>query len=159
FQNNELPVPVQVGFDYSTCSAEVAEFAQRVVAKVRDHQRHLVADVIDIGNDLIKVKSELGHGNFSGWLQVEFGWTDRTARNYMAVADRFSAKTEIVSVLPLRTVYLLAAESTPTATRDDIVHRLGGGEALSVAAINEMIGDARAHDRQRKAEAKLSRSA
>lgn len=48
---------------------------------------------IDIGLELIAAKKEVGHGDWGAWLQTEFseeyGLTERTARNYMNVAERF----------------------------------------------------------------------
>jgi hypothetical protein len=51
-----------------------------------------------------------GHGNWLPWLEREFGWTDRTARNFMAVHEA-AAKSEKFSDLnvPVSGLYLLAA--------------------------------------------------
>ena len=66
-------------------------------------------DVVEIGRELIAVKEAIGHGNFTPWLNEQFGWTERTARNYMSVAEQFASKRKCVSGLPLATVYKLAA--------------------------------------------------
>ena len=68
--------------------------SQPVTLEVRAERiRHLQADVqrgiIEIGFELIAAKKEVGHGGWADWLQKEFEWTDRTARRFMAVAERF----------------------------------------------------------------------
>jgi DUF3102 family protein len=42
-------------------------------------------DIIEIGCRLIEAKAIAGHGNWLPWLEREFGWTDKTAENYMNV--------------------------------------------------------------------------
>jgi len=96
------PVHAQTGFDYSGLTANASELAKRAAAKIQQHQRRTSLEIIEIGTDLIKVKGALEHGHFIAWLEAEFGWTDRTARNYMRAALVFGAKSETVSVLPSR---------------------------------------------------------
>lgn len=74
-------------------------------------------DIVEIGRDLIAVKEAIGHGNFLPWIEAEFGMTDRTARNFMSVAETFGSKSEIVSDFTPTILYALAAPSTP----DDVV--------------------------------------
>jgi len=59
------------------------------------------------------------HGNWLPWLEAEFGFTPRTAQNFMNVADKF--KYETVSYLDIapKALYLLllAQNSTPDEAR------------------------------------------
>jgi hypothetical protein len=80
-------------------------------------------DIIAIGQDLIAVKSRLGHGKFTPWLDSEFGMTDRHARNFMNVASRFGSKSEIISDLPVTVIYELASPSTP----DNVIDMVEAG--------------------------------
>jgi hypothetical protein len=57
--------------------------AERIKAKVKK----TLQGVIEIGNDLLAVKKALEHGQFGRWLKGEFGWRQRTAYNFMSVAD------------------------------------------------------------------------
>ena len=41
---------------------------------------------------------------FRQWLLLEFGWSERTAQNYMRVAELFGEKRQHVTDLPLRIV-------------------------------------------------------
>jgi Protein of unknown function (DUF3102) len=47
--------------------------------------------IIEIGRELIAAKAEAAHGEWLPWLDREFGWSERTARNFMQVADAFKS--------------------------------------------------------------------
>lgn len=59
------------------------------VNRIRKLTGDACRNMIEIGKHLIAAKAEVEHGNWANWLEENFGWTDRTARNFMAVADRF----------------------------------------------------------------------
>lgn len=73
--------------------AEISASKEITLAQRADRIRSLQADVqrgiIQIGFELIAAKEQVGHGNWNEWLKKEFKWTDRTARNFMAIAERF----------------------------------------------------------------------
>lgn len=48
-----------------------------------------VENLISTGKVLLEVKAELEHGLFGRWLEAEFSWSDRTARNLMGLAEAF----------------------------------------------------------------------
>jgi hypothetical protein len=81
---------------------DIAVFAMATASKLRQWQRRLVADAIDIGADLIKVKEGLGRGPFHAWLNEQFGEI-RTAQRLMQVSAKFAAKRDTVSCLQLST--------------------------------------------------------
>jgi Protein of unknown function (DUF3102) len=55
------------------------------------------------GAALVRTKEALPHGAFSNWLAAEFGWSERTAQRFMAVAI-FGENPARVSHLSLRSV-------------------------------------------------------
>ena len=59
------------------------------------------------------MKNALPHGRFGPWLKAEFGWTERTAQNFMNVAGQFGSKTEMISDLLI----------LPTANKNDPAQR------------------------------------
>ena len=83
----EEPAPVVITLD---------ERANRIRALQADVQR----GIIEIGNELLAAKKEVGHGNWSAWLKKEFSWSDRTARRFMAVAERFGKMDNVVRFQP-----------------------------------------------------------
>jgi hypothetical protein len=99
--------------------------------RIRALAKRVIADVIEIGRLLAECKERCGHGNWLPWLEREFGWTDRTALNFMRVHE-WSLKSETVSDLdlPMRSLYLLAAPSTPEAARAEVIARAEAGERL-----------------------------
>lgn len=136
--------------------ADDMAFAREAKARIASLHQKVMTDVVEIGRTLIQVKERLGHGNFLPWLKTEFGWAERTARNFMSVAERFGAKPAIVADLPLGVVYRLAAPSTPDAVREQIVQRLEGPEPPSSTAIDWEISEARREADRQRVEAKRS---
>jgi hypothetical protein len=102
---------------------QLAEHARAI----RQLGRRVVADVIEVGKRLAEAKELLGHGNWLPWLQREFQWSASTAENYIRLYN-LSAKFATVVNLPdlqldLRSLYLLAAPSTPPEARRVIFER------------------------------------
>jgi hypothetical protein len=127
------------GFDYDSLPTDIRAEAKAVAERIK---ARMTASVIDTGRDLLQVKGRLDHGQFGKWLSAEFGLTERTAQNYMAAAE-LVGKYETVSVLQPRSLYLLAAPSTPEPVKQQVVDRLAGGEVISDRAVKEMVDDAK----------------
>ena len=113
-------------------------------AEIRRLGKRVVADVVEIGHHLSECKAICGHGNWLPWLDREFGWTDKTAENYINVY-KLGGKFENFSNLdlPLSGLYLLAAPSTPDEARDAIIERAQAGETVSVADVKQTIEEVR----------------
>jgi hypothetical protein len=127
------------GFDYVSLDADIRDIAMAAADRIKQRMR---GAIIDIGVDLLHVKERLPHGQFGKWLLAEFTMTERTAQNYMSAAA-LASKSETVSVLRPKTIYLLAAPSTPEPTRQAIIDRLEAGEALPDDKIVDIVGEAR----------------
>lgn len=133
-----------------------ATFARAAAERIRQHQAGAVAAIIAIGRELISVRDRLDHGQFGGWLAEEFDFTDRTARNFMRVAEVFGRNGNGVSVLPQATVYKLAAKSTPPEIVGKVLAAIEAGEPVDVQKIEREVDDARKRARMAAAEAKIS---
>ncbi len=85
------------------------------VAEIRRLGKRTIEDVMEIGRLLLKCKEIVGHGNWLTWLDQEFGWSEATARNFMRVHELAqSTSVNFADLnLPVSTLYLLAAPSTP----------------------------------------------
>ncbi len=145
-ENNELQPP----FDYTALEESKRIHVQIKTEAIKVRMKRTAEDIIAIGQDLLEVKRELGHGLFQSWLKAEFDMSESAATKFMQVAARFG-EDEIKSVkitnLPATVLYFLAAPSTP----DEIVARVLSGEIPADAkAIKE------AKEAQRKAEEELS---
>jgi hypothetical protein len=138
-------VPVAQGFDYSPLEAPVAQRLRTTAERIREKVKTTVEDIIVVGNDLLAVKEALPHGQFGPWLRAEFGWTERTARNFMAVAEQFGPKTEMISDLRIAptAAYLLAAPSAPDEAREAAIERAEGGEQITTTVAKEILAETR----------------
>ena len=144
-QKGELVV-AETDFDYSPLPTKVAEQVQSAAERIRQSIKRTIEHVIQVGNELLAVKDALPHGEFGPWLRAEFGWTERTARNFMGVAGRFGPKTEIISVLRIdpTAAYLLAAPSAPDEARETAIERAENGEHITTAVAKDIIKKERA---------------
>ncbi len=127
---------------------ELTEIAKRIRARIR----RTAEDIIAVGQDLITVKAQLGHGRFLEWIDREFGMTDRTARKYMQVTAWAEGKSESVSDLPVSTLYLLAAPSAPPEVADDVIAQAESGETVKAADVKRQIEEAQAERKTTEAD-------
>ena len=56
-------------------------------AEIRKLGKRAVQNIIEIGRRLTEAKKIVGWGNWLPWLEREFGWSERTAQNFMQVAE------------------------------------------------------------------------
>jgi len=135
---------VILGFDYSPLDTKIAEKARSAAERIRERLTKTLEDLIEVGSDLLAVKEALDHGQFGAWLRAEFGWAERTARNFMSVAERFgkSARVADLTIDPTA-AYLLAAPSTPDEARQAAVERAEAGEHVTTAVAKEIVAETR----------------
>ena len=93
--NVTLPAP-PVTIESTPAVVTLDERADRIRKLTADVQR----GIIEIGFELIAAKKEIEHGGWGDWLKSEFDWTDRTARNFMAVAERFGNRKTFSDLKP-----------------------------------------------------------
>jgi hypothetical protein len=115
------------------------------VAEIRRLGKRAIEDVIEIGRRLTECKKIVGHGNWLTWLEREFGWSEATARNSMHVYELAqSTSVNFADLnLPVSSVYVLAAPSTPEAARTEILERVAAGEQVSSPEVKETIAEAK----------------
>jgi hypothetical protein len=131
----------QTEFDYSQLQPKTAEWARDIALRVRETVRQGISVIISVGKDLIEVKQQLPHGQFAQWIELEFGWTRRTVENFMNVAVQFGDKSEIISHLDIAptAAYMLAAPSTPSAAREEVIHLAQKGERITSSVVKEVV--------------------
>lgn len=117
-------------FDYTALDAETRIVVQQRTGEIKSLMRRTAQDIIEIGLKLTEVKARLGHGSFGGWLKAEFEWSERTAQNFMRVADAFKSAT-VADLIAPKALYLLAAPSTPDAAREEALERAAAGAAVT----------------------------
>lgn len=150
---------VQGKYDYAPLDAAVAQQVQTAAHRIRLLVKKTLEDLITVGQELLAVKAALPHGGFVPWLRAEFGWTERTVRHFMAVAQRFGPKTEIISDLRIQptAAYLLAAPSVPEEVCAAAIRRAESGEKITVSVAKEMLDTLKKQSVRRAEEATLER--
>ena len=150
----ELVVVTQ-GFDYAPLEAQVAERVRSSAEKIRSTVQKTIEDIIVVGQELLAVKESVGHGHFGAWLRAEFGWTERTAQNFMSVAERFGANPKLISDLTIQptAAYLLAAPSAPDEARQQAIERAEAGEEITTSVAKEILAETRKKRRPRREKA------
>jgi len=125
-------------FDYKSIDTDTAEFLQQQASQIKLLVKQTLESIIAVGQKLLEVKERLVHGQWMDWLDAEFGWTDRTALNYMRVATHF--ETETISDLDIAAsaLYLLTAPSTPQEARQEAISRAQAGEKITPASAREL---------------------
>jgi gas vesicle protein len=141
---------VVVGFNYELLEAKLADKVRTAADRIRERVKKAVEDIIEVGNDLLAVKEALPHGPFLPWLKAEFGWGERSAQNFMSVAEKF--KSAKIADLPIQpsAAYLLAAPSVPDEAREKAVEKAEAGEEITFAAAREIVAEARKKKRPRR---------
>lgn len=137
-------------FDYESLGSFAGE-VKAAAAKIRQSLKRSVQEAIEIGHSLLHVKNLVKHGEFGYWLQAEFGWSERTAQNFMSVAERFAPAT--VADLPIlpSVAYHLASASVPDEAREAAIERAKAGERITLAVAKEIVGLSKKRRRTRTA--------
>jgi hypothetical protein len=139
-------------FDYDSLNTGTVRQIQTAAQRIRHMMKRTLEDLIAVGNDLLAVKETLPHGKFGPWLRVEFGWTERTARNFMTVAQRFGPRTEIISELRIEptAAYLLASPSAPPEASTAALQRAQRGERITTSVAKEILSSFRRKPERRE---------
>ena len=138
--------PGTLDFPYLMIDSEKVKKLASHTGGIKALVKKTASDIIRIGEKLIQVKELLGHGDFGLWLKEEFGWTWRTANNFMNVAQQF--KLENFSNLKTSTsaLYLLASGSTPEAVRDEFTEKIQSGEEVTHKEVKDAIEEHQGHE-------------
>jgi len=82
--------------------ATAPEELNRLHGEIESKMRSTVQDAIRAGEILAKVKEGLRHGDFLPWIKLNCNFSERTARNYIAV---FQYRSKTASVADLQEAY------------------------------------------------------
>jgi hypothetical protein len=120
--------------------AREAKAIRRLEARAAQHTQRLLADVIEMGRRLDRVKKRIPHGDWLPWLKKNFAWTDDTALNYVRVfRSRKRLKSRTIRDLPLSLIFILAREDTPPAVFEQVGSFAKTGKKLTVPIMREII--------------------
>lgn len=149
------PVPLeQVVFDYRLLSSDTRVFVLEKTDETQWLLKKTAENIILIGKNLQAVKDRLPHGMFLPWLKSEFGLSQKTANNFVHVAERFEGKLVKFTNLSVSALYALAAPDTPQDAIDEALQRAERGEKITHALAKQIIEAQEALKKAQEAEAK-----
>ena len=123
-------------YDYALVAEEHRQAVMRSAQSIKRKAERAKHDLLEIGRELQEVKGRLEHGQFSEWIDQEFGMSLRTAQLMMNVWAVYGGKSETVSLLSDSALYLLAAPSVPEAARVEVeAAAKSSGRSPSKAAV------------------------
>lgn len=126
---------VQAAFDYSALTETEADVAKRSADIIKLRMRRTAEDIVEIGRELKAVKDALPHGKFLPWIEAEFQMSERSARNFMQVSERF--KTAKIADFKPSVIYELSSPSTPEPVIAQATAKAGTGETVTVKDVQE----------------------
>ncbi|YAF94033.1 MAG: DUF3102 domain-containing protein [Nodularia sp. CChRGM 3473] len=133
---------VVTGFNYENLDSEQRIVVQQRTGEIKERLRRSAQDIWEIGQKLADVRSHLKHGQFETWLKVEFGWSRRTAYNFINVYEAFSERANLAQInIATSALYLLAAPSTPQNVREEILQRAHEGKTLTHKSLRQVIDE------------------
>jgi hypothetical protein len=111
---------------------------------IRTLHKRSVNDIIEIGCRLVESRDIIRQTpgrRWLHWLNTQFGWTDRTARNFIAVFELSKSENfSDLGRLPKSALYPLAAPSIPKPLRTEILDR-AKTEDISLKDVEEALND------------------
>lgn len=119
-------------FDYETLTSEQRTLVKQCTGEIRERLQRSAQDIWEIGQRLFDVRAQLKHGQLESWLKAEFGWSRRTAYNFIKVYEAFGERAKLAQVdIATSALYLLAAESTPQEVREEYLLKAEKGEKIT----------------------------
>ncbi len=115
-----------IGFDYGTLDPDTRQTVEACRDDIKRRERRAAEDIIEIGRRLVEAKSALGHGRFLPWLSGEFGYSERTAQNFMNVFHAFGENTQNLRISPSALI-ALASGTVPDAVRSEFIAKAEAG--------------------------------
>lgn len=123
---------IVTNFDYSILPLNQRSLIEQRTSQIREQLRRTAQDIWEIGQNLAEVRAELKHGQFETWLKAEFGWSRRTAYNFINVYETFGNRANLAQIdIATSALYLLAAPSTPDNLREQYIEEAKAGKRIT----------------------------
>ena len=143
---------------YATLDADVAAELRVAAEGAKTKMMGATISALEAGRILNNAQEILKHGSFGKWLSLEFGKTDRTARNLMSLAtvadtalNLFGPEAENkILRLPVTVAYAVGADNVPDQAKTEIIERIVSDELDDNHDIMEAVKEAKAVERQRR---------
>lgn len=133
-------------FDYSLLDPETKDLVMTRTAEIKILLKQTGLGIIEIGKALIDVKERIVHGNWLTWLETEFGLKERSAQDFMRIAENEklkSANFALIANFQSTALRLLFAQSAPEDAQDEALASAEAGEMITYTRAKEMIAEAK----------------
>ncbi len=94
-------------------------------------------NIIEVGKRLIQAKSLVQHGQWLNWLEQNFQLTERTARRFMQISERFSKTVDVDRFQPSQLTELLALPDAEE-TEKFITEKTAEGKKVAEMTIKQL---------------------
>jgi hypothetical protein len=119
-------------FDYDILTADQQTMVRQKTDEIRERLRRSAQDIWEVGQRLADVRIHLKYGQFESWLKAEFGWSRRTAYNFINVYETFRDRTNLSQVnIATSALYLLASPSISPEVRQQYLDQAQSGQRLN----------------------------
>ena len=137
-------VKLAAKFNYEALDSQQRIDIQRATEAIRERLRKAAQDIWEIGRSLSEVQSKLKRGQFDEWLETEFDWSRRTAYKFISVYKRFDRSINLEEInIATSALYLLAAESTPAAIREEFIQKAQEGEKITHQEVLQVVRESK----------------
>ncbi|MEM0980882.1 MAG: DUF3102 domain-containing protein [Cyanobacteria bacterium P01_H01_bin.58] len=128
-------------FDYNSLEQAHRLIVQQHTGEIRKRLRRSAQDVWEIGQRLADVRSRLKYGQFLAWLKAEFGWSQRTAYNFINVYETFGERFANLAKVDIATsvLYQLASPSVSEELRTQVLNSAASGAKVTNKALKSAI--------------------
>ena len=126
-------------FNYAALNREARIVVLRRTCEIKNLLRRTAQDIVEIGQKLVDVKEQLGHGNFRSWLRAEFDLSLSAATKFMQVYEQFKNVNFTQLNVAISALYLLAAPSTSSEARQEALARASEGEKITYSKAKSII--------------------
>ena len=129
-----------LSFDYASLELVQQQHIQQKTVEIKERLRRSAQDIWEIGQRLVAVRSHLKHGQFDIWLKAEFGWSRRTAYNFISIYETFDKSATVAQMnATTSALYLMAAPSTSATVRNELLEREQQGERITRETVREAV--------------------
>ena len=131
-ENRGKNTPTLNNFDYDILQSDRRAIVRQRTEEIKERLKRSAQDIWEIGQKLFEVRSELAYGSFDSWLKAEFGWSRRTAYNFIKVYEAFPERATVAQVsIAASALYQLSSPSTPQKVRNELIQRAKDGEKIT----------------------------
>lgn len=119
-------------FDYDVLTTEQQSVIRQKTDEIRERLKRSAQDIWEVGQRLATVRSHLKYGQFEAWLKTEFGWSRRTAYNFINVYETFHDQANLSELnIATSALYLLASPSIASEVRQQYLNQAQSGQRLN----------------------------